>query len=62
MMQARGHGFSELGRAFVVGRAEAVRVYTPATLADGATLPNDRGQHAERSGGDRVNEGARIRL
>jgi adenylate cyclase len=60
--QARGHSFVELGRARVVGRGEPVRVFAPASLAEQAPMPSDNSRSDGQSSGDRLDEGARIRL
>ncbi len=62
MTQARSHSFSELGRARVNGRNEPVRVYTPASLAASRTLPFHKSKIEQESSGERLDEGARIRL
>jgi class 3 adenylate cyclase len=62
MTQARSHSFSELGRARVNGRNEPVRVYTPTSLAASRTLPFHKSKIEQESSGERLDEGARIRL
>ncbi len=62
MQQARGHSFTELGRARVAGRMEAVRVFAPESLAVTKPLPDANNETDQQSSGDRLNEGARIRL
>ncbi len=62
MTQARGHSFVELGRARVVGRGEPVRIFAPASLAGQAPVPSENGRSDGQSSGDRLDEGARIRL
>ncbi len=62
MTQARNHSFSELGRARVSGRQEPVRVYTPTSLATSRTLPFQKSKIEQESSGERLDEGARIRM
>jgi len=62
VQQARGHCFSELGRASVVGRTEAVRIFAPESLAVTRPMHDGKNDTDEQSSGDRLNEGARIRL
>lgn len=62
MVQARSHSFSELGKAQLNGRNEPVRVYTPASLAGSSTRPFQKGNMGHESSGERLDEGARIRL
>ena len=62
MRQAQGHCFTELGRARVAGRAEAVRIFAPEALAVTRPMQDGKTEVDEQSSGDRLNEGARIRL
>lgn len=62
MTQARGHGFVELGRARVSGRTEPVRIYAPASQAAPGSRPADNTRSDGMASGDRLDEGARIRL
>jgi len=62
MTQACGHGFVELGRARVAGRAEPVRIYAPASLVAPGTRPRENTRSDGMASGDRLDEGARIRL
>jgi len=62
MTQARGHSFTELGRARVAGRAEPVRIFAPASLAEEPPMPSENGRSDGQTSGDRLDEGARIRL
>jgi adenylate cyclase len=62
MQQARGHCFIELGRARVSGRMEEVRIFAPESLALTRPSTDENNDTHQQSSGDRLNEGARIRL